>query len=133
MNLVFADTYYYLALGSPRDAGHARAAAFSRAYRGQVFTTAAVLTEVADAFAAPDQRQAFVALRSNLRRDPHTTIVAPTAELFEDGCDLYAKRPDKEWSLTDCISFVVMERYGITDALTADHHFEQAGFVALLR
>ncbi len=98
-----------------------------------MFTTAWVLTEVADALASPDQRQAFVALRADLMRDIHTTIVAPTSELFAAGCDLYAQRPDKDWSLTDCISFVVMERQGITDALTADHHFDQAGFVTLLK
>ena len=46
---------------------------------------------------------------------------------------LFAKRPDKEWSLTDCISFIVMQEYGLTEALTADHHFEQAGFTILLK
>jgi hypothetical protein len=53
-------------------------------------------------------------------------------ELFAAGVELYATRPDKEWSLTDCISFVVMEREGLTDALTGDRHFEQAGFKVLL-
>jgi len=46
---------------------------------------------------------------------------------------MYQRRPDKNWSLTDCISFVVMQDHGITEALTGDHHFEQAGFVALLK
>ena len=53
--------------------------------------------------------------------------------MFDKGVGLYAARPDKDWSLTDCISFVVMQEHGITDALTGDHHFEQAGFKALLR
>jgi predicted nucleic acid-binding protein len=53
--------------------------------------------------------------------------------LFETGVSLYASRTDKEWSLTDCISFTVMSQYGIRDALTGDRHFEQAGFRALLR
>jgi len=53
--------------------------------------------------------------------------------LFDRGCELYISRSDKEWSLTDCISFVVMRREELTDALTADRHFEQAGFSALLR
>jgi predicted nucleic acid-binding protein len=60
-------------------------------------------------------------------------IVASSRELFRRGFDLYADRPDKEWSLTDCISFVVMTDRRITDALTGDHHFEQAGFVAILK
>ena len=53
--------------------------------------------------------------------------------LFQEGVQLYNARPDKDWSLTDCISFVVMQEHGLTDALTGDHHFEQAGFTALLK
>ena len=60
-------------------------------------------------------------------------IVFVDEPLFHAGLELYLARPDKDWSLTDCISFVVMEREGITDALTGDKHFEQAGFVALLK
>jgi uncharacterized protein len=65
--------------------------------------------------------------------DPNVLIVPPGIDLFEEGLALYQRRPDKDWSLTDCISFVVMERQQIRHALTGDHHFEQAGFVALLR
>jgi predicted nucleic acid-binding protein len=59
-------------------------------------------------------------------------VVPPSTELFEAGIDLYSRRPDKEWSLTDCISFVVMQERGITEALTGDYHFVQAGFSILL-
>lgn len=59
-------------------------------------------------------------------------IVPLTEELFAEGLKLFLSRPDKEWSLTDCISFVVMERRGIRQAFTADRHFVQAGFEALL-
>ncbi len=133
MKAVFADTYYYLALASKSDAGHECAAAFSRTYHGHVLTTPWVLTEVGDALASPDQRHVFVAMLAGLANDADTTVAVPTSELFDAGCDLYSQRPDKGWSLTDCISFVIMERQGISEALTADHHFEQAGFVALLR
>jgi hypothetical protein len=60
-------------------------------------------------------------------------MIPATQELFDRGVALYESRPDKEWSLTDCISFVVMADHGITEALTGDRHFEQAGFVALLK
>ena len=60
-------------------------------------------------------------------------LIKASDDLWRAGIDLYQRRPDKGWSLTDCISFVVMERLKITDALTADHHFEQAGFNALLK
>ena len=68
-----------------------------------------------------------------LRSESDAKIIAPEPGLFDQGCQLYFSRPDKEWSLTDCISFVVMQREGLTDALTGDRHFEQAGFHALLR
>jgi predicted nucleic acid-binding protein len=57
----------------------------------------------------------------------------PDANLFDRGVELYDARPDKHWSLTDCISFVAMQDHGISEALTGDRHFEQAGFVALMR
>jgi hypothetical protein len=60
-------------------------------------------------------------------------IMPPTAALFDQGLALFAERQDKAWSLPDCISFVVMQERGIREALSGDHHVEQAGFVALLR
>ena len=60
-------------------------------------------------------------------------VIAPDSNIFAQGIELYRNRPDKSWSLTDCISFVVMDREGVKDALTLDHHFEQAGFNAILR
>ena len=83
--------------------------------------------------ASPLGRQSVVALISGLRRNPAVEIVSPSEELFNRGLDLYSRRIDKSWSLTDCISFVVMADRGLTEALTGDHHFEQAGFRALLR
>jgi uncharacterized protein len=68
-----------------------------------------------------------------LQKDPNAILIAPDDSLFEDGIELYEQRSDKDWSLTDCISFVIMEERAISDALTADHHFEQAGFHALLK
>lgn len=94
-------------------------------------TTAWVLTEVADAMAAPNDRRAFVTCLRYLRSQTTTTIVPPTQDLFDEGMSLYERRPDKGWSLTDCMSFAVMQDHGITDALTGDRHFEQAGFRAM--
>jgi predicted nucleic acid-binding protein len=67
-----------------------------------------------------------------LQNDPNTVIVEASHDSFVRGVELFAARPDKSWSLTDCTSFVVMEDHGIREALTGDHHFEQAGYVALL-
>lgn len=133
MNAAFADTYYYLALLSESDAAHGQAVQLSREVVGRTVTTAWVLVEVADALASPGLRFLFLALYERLRANPNVTIVSPSAEIFEQGIDLYARRPDKSWSLTDCLSFVVMKQYELGDALTGDHHFEQAGFRILLK
>jgi uncharacterized protein len=71
-------------------------------------------------------------LIKDLQSDPLTKIIPASDSLFRAGLELFAKRPDKEWSLVDCISFVVMKQRRLTDALTTDHHFKQAGYNALL-
>lgn len=133
MNAVFADPQFYLALVSRDDASHARAVRSSRDLTRSVVTTGWVLTEVVDALAAPVQRPVFLRLWEQLRADRTVTIVAPTEDLLLRGIDLFSRRPDKAWSRTDCISFVVMQEFGLSDALTADRHFEQAGFTVLLK
>ena len=129
----FADAYYYLALLNRDDDGHDRAVSLSHQLRGPTVTTTWVLTEVADAMAAVGARLRCAAFIEDLQRNPLVVIQPPTQELFDEGLGLYKRRADKEWSLTDCISFVVMRRRGLEEALTADRHFEQAGFKALLR
>jgi predicted nucleic acid-binding protein len=132
MRAIFADTYYYLAVLNPRDAAHARALAIGPALSGRLVTTSYILTEVADALAAPPDRPRFLALLSALEGDPDVTIVPASEDLFRRGVELYRQRPDKDWPLTDCISFVVMNDTGSSEALTGDHHFRQAGFLILI-
>ena len=133
MTRVFADTFYFLALLNPRDKAHARAVAYTASFPGEMVTTAWVLTELGDALWHPANRSKFIATVTYLKTNAQGKITPPDPVLFEEGIKLFEARPDKEWSLTDCISFVVMQREGITEALTGDHHFEQAGFVALLK
>jgi hypothetical protein len=128
----FADTFYFLALLNPHDSAHSSALAHSVG-PGGIVTTEWVLTELADAMAWRSRRQAFLALHAVLRSDPDVQIVPASASLFARGMELFAARTDKDWSLTDCISFVVMQEHHLAHALTGDHHFEQAGFVAMLQ
>jgi hypothetical protein len=130
---VFADAHYFLALLIPNDEAHQAALAAARHLGAPCVTTAWVLTELADAMARPENRDECARFILALRGNPKFVIVPPTALRFEAGFDLYRGRPDKDWSLTDCISFVVMKERGITEALTGDRHFEQAGFTALLK
>lgn len=132
MTRVFADTGYYVGLLSEPDSFHDRAVTFSQAGLWTVVTDF-VLLEVGNTVGGSRRRSTFPLLVGHLRADPRTAIVRVSAELFDAGLELYERRPDKEWSFTDCISFVVMEREGITEALSADRHFAQAGFRALLR
>lgn len=134
MPRVFLDTFYFFALGNRHDSAHAKALAFSQSYSGQLITTDFVLVEFADGCAGTARhRLAAVQTVGRLSDNPKVTIVPCTRQLLQEGLDLYERRPDKCWSVTDCISFVVMQKEGILEALTGDHHFEQAGFVALLK
>jgi len=132
MNEVFADTYFSLAALNPDDRSHEIARALSEGLFQSIVTTGFVLTEVGDALAAPVQRTVFVDLLGDLRHDSSFFIVPTSEELFNDGAKLFGVRLDKEWSLTDCISFHVMKSRKIREALTADHHFKQAGFSILM-
>ncbi len=132
MTGTFADSFYFLALLNPKDRAHRHALQFTTIASMCLLTTEYVLLEVADAFAAPQDRPRFLHLMQMLRESPDAAVVPGSAELFARGVDLYRRRPDKQWSLTDCLSFVVMQDQGITDALTGDQHFRQAGFRPLL-
>jgi len=132
MKPVFADTSFYIALVSPCDVHHPDALAYMRNHRGRVMTTDYVLIEVGNWLSRTDDRPSFIALMRQLETDPELTVLPGSRDLFEQGYELYKARPDKAWSLTDCISFVVMEQMGLSEALTADRHFGQAGFTVLL-
>ena len=132
MKPVFGDSLYFLALANPRDQHHQRAVDFARGYRGIVVTTRWVLAEVCDGLADPLNRQFAVHLVDRVATAGPLRAVQESDELFERGFALYRQRVDKDWSLTDCISFVVMADESLSDALTADHHFAQAGFTVLL-
>ena len=132
MNVVFADTVYFLALLNPMDQWHVRARELSRKPPGPLLTTEFVLMEVGDGLSHPDNRGRFARLLQLLRAQADVDIIPSSSELFRQGCELHARRPDKEWSLTDCTSFVVMRERGVEQALTSDHHFVQAGFQLLM-
>ncbi len=132
MKPVFADTAFFLALVNPRDQYHRSAMELNTQLKIPLVTTAWVLLEFANAVSASHGRKNFELVLTALRNQSDAKIVAPDSDLFERGCNFYISRPDKEWSLTDCISFVVMDREGLAEALTADRHFEQAGFKTLL-
>ena len=133
---LFLDTSYVIALNSPRDRYHDAALQWERRIRADsvpIFTTRAVQLEIGAAFSRLAYRAAATAILEALDRDPGVTVVPLDDDTYRRALDLFASRADKEWSLTDCVSFVVMRDRTITQALSTDIHFSQAGFEALLQ
>jgi predicted nucleic acid-binding protein len=131
--MIFVDTGFFLALAQPRDALHQQATELARSLAEPFLVTEHVLWETVNSLSKPIDRPKAHRLVNHVRSTAEYEIVPASLELFDAGLRLHGERNDKEWSLTDCISFIVMKRRGITRALTHDHHFEQAGFKALLR
>ena len=132
MKLVFADSCFFIALLSPDDKDHGRAEEYSRRLIGRLVTTEWIMTELADALSRPPHRERVGRFIERIRREPAVQMIPLDEDVFAAAWQLYRSRPDKDWSLTDCTSFIVMQREGITDALTGDRHFLQAGFQALM-
>ena len=132
----FLDTGFAIALASRRDQHHERAvelAADVRANNIHLVTTQAIVLEIGNSLSKKNYRSAAVRLIASLRSDSTVELLTIDDELFDKSFALYSNRDDKEWGLTDCMSFVVMDTREITDALTPDEHFNQAGFNALMR
>jgi len=133
MRRVFADTHFFIAVLSVRDEAHTRALeCIATIEADEIMTTAWVIAELADGMSRPGERERCALFVDDLRDDQRVRLLDAEADIFWRGFELYRTRPDKDWSLTDCISFVVMTAEGLKEALTGDRHFEQAGFTALL-
>jgi uncharacterized protein len=133
---LFLDSAYAIALASAQDAHHRAAAGLAAEIKSRqlrMATTEAVLLEIGNALAKPRFRPAAVALLDTLFSDPLVEVAPLTTELMQRGLELFRQRADKSWGLTDCVSFIVMQERRMSQALTTDEHFEQAGFEALLR
>ena len=131
--MIFLDTGYLVALLDLRDQLHARALAWAGIVNEPLVLTEYVLWECVNYFSAPIDRPKAHALVNLVTSEPAYELITASPRLFASGIQMHAERQDKFWSLTDCISFFVMHERGIHRALAYDHHFEQAGFEALLR
>ena len=133
MKAVFADTFYWIALTDPADPRYREAAAFEIAGT-IILTTDEVLSEFLTFFAGhPRLRDRAARTVSVLLQQPGVRIIPQSRDSFLAGLDLYRARPDKGYSLTDCVSMQTMRREELTEVLTNDRHFEQEGFRALFR
>lgn len=133
---IFLDTAYAIALSSPHDSFHRQAVLLAEEIEAnaiKLITTQAILLEIGNALADIKYQQKAALLLEALNADASVEIITLTDTLQERAFQLFRQHADKAWGLTDCISFVVTREQGLTEALTADRHFEQAGFRALLR
>src|SRR5205809_133619 len=129
--MIFVDTGYFLALADPHDQHHVRAEAWDAEINDLLLLTEYVLVEVVNSLSRLGFRERAHKIVQSVTTDDGFVLVPASQALLMEGLLLHKGRPDKEWSLTDCISFEVMRSKRITRALTYDHHFEQAGFEAL--
>ncbi len=131
--MILLDTGYFVAVFTPDDELHDRAVAWSLRLNEPLLVSEYVLWECVNAFSKPKDRASAHALIEHVRSHPRCELAPASPELFAAGLRLHRERPDKQWSLTDCVSFHLMRERGLARALAYDIHFEQAGFEALLR
>jgi uncharacterized protein len=135
---IFVDTSGWATLFDPKETHYSSAALLYRTGRqqGHTFvTTNYVIGELVSLLTSPFRvpRIKIIPYIDGLRTSPHVQVVHIDAQLDERAWQRLKARRDKDWSLVDCSSYVLMEQRGITQALTTDHHFEQAGFIRLLK
>jgi predicted nucleic acid-binding protein len=135
MTKVFADTAYWVAVANPRDRWHHQARALRQSLLStRIITTEEVLGEVLTYFSGYGalMRRHAAEVVHRLENDPQVMVLPQSHDSFRAGQELYEARPDKEYSLIDCISMQTMRQQGLTEGLTNDHHFAQEGFAVLL-
>ncbi|MFL5245171.1 MAG: type II toxin-antitoxin system VapC family toxin [Gemmataceae bacterium] len=132
--MVFADTFYWLAMARPRDPWHAAVSLWTGMQPSiTIVTTDEVLTEFLNAFAgAGPTGRAYAAITvHDVRSDARVTVLPQGRADFDAALALYEARPDKGYSLTDCRSMGALRALAISEVLTHDHHFAQEGFTIL--
>ena len=132
MNEDFADTSFFIALVEAKDEFHTKAVELASHLKSDMVITSAVVLELGARFSPQRHRQKLFHILELLNHQG-AEIVHVDESLQSRGMELFSARMDKDWSLTDCISFVVMHDRAITPAAASDLHFEQAGFIPLLR
>lgn len=129
---IFVDTLFVVGFTNERDQYHDEAVKLAAEYNGKpLLVTDAVLLEIGNSLSGRFRKQAVETIESFMK-SREIEIVRLDETLFDKAFQLYKNHADKSWGLVDCISFVVMKEQNITDALTCDKHFVQAGFRALM-
>jgi predicted nucleic acid-binding protein len=130
---VFVDTSFVVALVNKNDQYHSLAVDLTERFNEQgLVTTDAILLEIGNALSRNFKQESVEIIEHFLTSDD-VKVIHLYPPLFRKAFDFYKSHSDKQWGLIDCVSFVVMKELAVTDALSADKHFEQAGFKVLMR
>ncbi len=134
MKAIFADTFYWIALINSRDTWHLQAIKVSQ----EISNSPLIISDgiIDELFAYSSKRGDLMRLKvseiyKSFLKDPNIQIISYTTEIRQKGIDLYEQRPDKGYSLVDCISMMIMKEMGVSEVLTNDKHFAQEGFTIL--
>jgi predicted nucleic acid-binding protein len=133
---VFVDTSAWLALINEADTDHVKAKTIRDNLlrsKKRFIVTDYIIVEIANSLCKTRWRSHAVKLINSIRETDSIEVVEIDKEILDNAWNMYSTRTDKEWSLTDCVSFVVMGKHGIREAFTNDRHFEQAGFDVLIK
>jgi len=138
MNKLFVDTSGWASLADVSEPFYQKAKeiyAVAMQNRQRLVTTNYILAELVALMTSPLRfhRRRIIEFINGIKESPFFDVIYITQDLDERAWELLSNRTDKKWSLVDCSSFIVMQENNITEALTTDHHFEQAGFVRLLK
>lgn len=120
MKQIFADTFYWVALINPQDNWHQRAREVTSSLKNvKLVTTDEVLVELLNFMSVrgANRKRRTVEFIDDLLQNPRLQVIPQNRESFLQGFELYRRRPDKEYSLTDCISMTVMQRLKISQVL----------------
>jgi len=134
MNKVFLDTSYVIALSVPKDRNHKKAVSIAEdleLFSTKLITTRAVVMEIGNSLSSLKYRKAAIKLLKSMEEDKNVEIIPITEKLYYRGFKLFKSRPDKEWGVIDCISFVVMADYNLDRALTTDKHFQLLNLLSI--
>lgn len=136
MTKVFLDTAYAIAIALPSDSLHTKAtqlAQWVETEKVSIVTTRAILLEIGNALSKQRFRRKAVQLLTLIEHDASIEVISLSDTLYASALDLFQTRADQDWGLVDCVSCIVMKDKGIHKVLTADKHFQQMGFQAMLR
>jgi predicted nucleic acid-binding protein len=130
--MIFVDTGAWYALATASDPDHEAAKAFVASNGEPLFTSDYIVDELLTLFSVRGERAKGIEWRRDVLDRGGATLIRVTDGDFSAALGIYEKFHDKDWSFTDCTSYVIMERLGVGMAFSFDRHFHQFGTVAVV-